>query len=431
MRDKANFYKLSKEEQEQLKEDGEICIDDNGNITSEGQRLKKYAEDLLPCAYGYLKNIEKDIRGKELPYVMSIEGDFGSGKTHFATRLCQYLRDYSIDTIYLNALEYDNIDPKLAILDVVSKNCKENNKPNQFSKLWQTFKSSTTVNGPLGICSTDLSKLHLKDEMQKIKEALQKSVKKNGRVVLITDELDRCDPRFCVNLLETIKHFFDLDGLFTILSFSDKALLATLSNTYGSDFIKNNSENYLTKFIDHRTKIYGIDNSSYSCMVSEFFQNNNCDISKEDLEEISVMFSGKKLSSRKTKICTERIISLINGIHDEKDLKLYSYIACRYDNDFEKITEMNCIDDDGSEANQLFSQRESRLERLKDGNNLEIAREFYITKYVYRGFYKNLRDGIRKCYQIICKDLGNAKKLTEIFLSDLFEKIDNISGHIR
>ena len=83
-------------------------------------------EDLLPCAYEYLKNIEKDINEKELPHVMSIEAGFGSGKTHFVTRLCQYLIDNKIHAVYFNAFDYDDMDPKLAILDAVSKSYEKN-----------------------------------------------------------------------------------------------------------------------------------------------------------------------------------------------------------------------------------------------------------------------------------------------------------------
>lgn len=453
MKDKSNFFKLSAEERKQLQEDGDVCIDDKGNIVEHGQKLQKYLEDLLPCAYGYLKNIEKDIKEKELPHVMSIEAGFGSGKTHFVTRLCQYLIDNGIKAVYFNAFEYDNMNPKLAILDVISKNHEKNTS---FNNLWQNLKNSISVNLNLGLggCLIDLANLHLKDELQKIKEALQKAIEENERMVLIIDELDRCDPRFCMNLLETIKHFFDLDGLFTILSFSDKALLAALSNTYGLDFIKNNSENYLTKFIDHRTKIYGTDNISYSKVVSKFFQDN--EVSKIDLERISIVFNGMKLSVREVKRCVERTISLMKSSYIGF-LELYAYIACRYDKDFEKIPPIEDVYDPYDEKErlekaeiyynlniynpcdekeQLFSKivdlwnsflskckYGSKNEKIRD-NCIKIAHEFCIIRYVNDGIgYKGLQDDIRDYYKIICKDSGNAKKLAEFFLSDLFEKI--------
>lgn len=446
MKDRSNFYKLPESEQKRLQEDSEVYIDNNGDIitSSDGERLKKYMEDLSSCAYGYLKNIEKDIREKELPYVMSIEAGFGSGKTHFVTRLCQYLRDNKITAVYLDAFEYDNIDPKLAILDAISKNCKKNNLLNE---LWKKITDLTDVNITkvdinLGIgCSIDLAKLRLKDEMQKIKEALQEDIKENGRMVLIIDELDRCDPRFCVNLLETIKHFFDLDGLFTILSFSDEALLAALSNTYGSDFIRNNSENYLTKFIDHRTKIYGTDNISYSMVVSKFFKDNDREVSKKDLQKISDIFRRMKLSVREVKRCVERIISLMKSPSGKDNLELCANVACRYDENFDKIKDMKYINDYDNEGNQAFSERSKQFENLLGNcmysprnNNIrnvcvEICREFGITKCIETGvgmFYSALQNDIRTYYQIICKDSGNAKKLSEIFLSDLFEKINSV-----
>ena len=436
MRDKANFFELSEAEQEQLQADGDVCIDNKGNIVTNGQKLKKYMEDLLPCAYEYLKNIEKDINEQELPHVMSIEAGFGSGKTHFVTRLCQYLRDNKIHAVYFNAFDYDDdMAPKLAILDAVSKSYEKNTV---FNNLWQNLKNSINVNVNFGLgCSIDLAKLHVKNEMQKIKETLQKTIKENERMVLIIDELDRCDPRFCVNLLEAIKHFFDLDGLFTILSFSDKALLAALSNTYGSDFIKNNSENYLTKFIDHRTKIYGTDNISYSMAVLKFFQDNNVEVSKEDLKNISTVFNRMKLSVREVKRCVERTISLTKSLSNRDDLELYAYIACRYDKDFDKIADMKYINDYDNEEGQLFSDRCKQFEDFcgnciysQSNKNIRnsrvnICREFCITKYINVGFYRMLRNNIRDYYQIICKDSGNAKKLAEIFLSELFEKINN------
>ena len=436
--DKSNFFKLAKSEREQLQDYGEICIDDNGNIVNDGHKLKKYMEDLLPCAYGYLKNIERDIKAKELPYVMSIEGGFGSGKTHFVTRLCQYLRDDGINAIYFNAFEYDNtIDPKLAILDAISKEHGENSLLNKLHQTFETLKKSISINC-MGT-SIDLAKLHLKDEIQKIKGELQ-NIRSNKRLVLIIDELDRCDPRFCVNLLEILKHFFDLDGLFTILSFSDQALLAALSNTYGSDFIKNNSENYLVKFIDHRTRIYEADNIGYSVAISKFFQDSSRKVDKEYLNEVSSVFSRMRLSLREVKRYVERIISLMESSSAGRNLKLYAYIACRCDKDFDKVANMKYIDDYDLKEELLFKKRYEQWEeflnnyhyRERQSNEniryayVEIDNEFYIERYIIDYIsYDILQNDIRSYYQVICKDSGNAKKLAEVFLSDLFEKIND------
>jgi chromosomal replication initiation ATPase DnaA len=59
---------------------------------------------------------------RELPYVMSIEGGFGSGKTYFITRFCEYIRDNGINTIYLNCESCDyKIDPIFHIVKEVMR----------------------------------------------------------------------------------------------------------------------------------------------------------------------------------------------------------------------------------------------------------------------------------------------------------------------
>lgn len=50
MRDNANFFELSEEEREQLQADGDVCIDDKGNIVENGQKLKKiYGRSVAVC----------------------------------------------------------------------------------------------------------------------------------------------------------------------------------------------------------------------------------------------------------------------------------------------------------------------------------------------------------------------------------------------
>ena len=47
MRDKANFFELSEAEQEQLQADGDVCIDNKGNIVTNGQTAFFFMADEL------------------------------------------------------------------------------------------------------------------------------------------------------------------------------------------------------------------------------------------------------------------------------------------------------------------------------------------------------------------------------------------------
>ncbi len=452
MRDVSNFYNLPQEERELLMQPGEVCINEEGNIVTKGEQLKKYMEELLPCAYGYLKSIIRDIERKELPYVISIEGGFGSGKTHFVTRLCQYIRDTGTKAIYFNAFEYDTIAPKIAILDAILKNEQMGTVERFFKKI--VDRVNVSMNIPFLGLSFSMSQngLYFKNEMDKIKALLKEEIKKNDKIVLILDELDRCDPRFALNLLETLKHFFDLDGLFIILTFCDKALLAALSNIYGEAFINSDSENYLTKFIDHRTKIYETDIDSYAIAVGNCFSENNCSMKKNQINSLSAVFYSNKLSIREVRRCIERIISLLKSRIVDYDLILYSYVCCRYDRDFTNIEATNYLQGNNKKERRIFSKRNEKfklflniLQNKAQSNQgsspqtttnqnlyesvLNISKKYHIENYLSSKpdmSFSLLRRDLCRYYKIICKDSGNARKLADIFLSDLYKEIEKI-----
>lgn len=66
------------------------------------------------------------------------------------------------------------------------------------------------------------------------------------RLVIIIDELDRCRPDFALSLLERIKHFFSVQGVFFVLSVNYSQLESSVSAVYGNSI---NAHNYLQKFV--------------------------------------------------------------------------------------------------------------------------------------------------------------------------------------
>lgn len=74
----------------------------------------------------------------------------------------------------------------------------------------------------------------------------------NGRLVVFIDELDRCKPKYAVEVLESIKHLFSVKGAVFILGIDRSQLLNSISGVYG---IKLDSEGYIRKFIDWDFKL--------------------------------------------------------------------------------------------------------------------------------------------------------------------------------
>ena len=65
-------------------------------------------------------------------------------------------------------------------------------------------------------------------------------------LVFMIDELDRCRPTFALDVLEKIKHIFDVPGVFFVAALNKNALAKTIESVYG---ITDGNE-YLSKFFD-------------------------------------------------------------------------------------------------------------------------------------------------------------------------------------
>ena len=83
-------------------------------------------------------------------------------------------------------------------------------------------------------------------EVEKTVEQLSSAGRKRTLVFLI-DELDRCRPTFAIEMLERIKHLFDLPNIIFVLSIDKTQLKASTAAVYG---IGIDAQEYLRRFID-------------------------------------------------------------------------------------------------------------------------------------------------------------------------------------
>ena len=67
-------------------------------------------------------------------------------------------------------------------------------------------------------------------------------------IVFFVDELDRCNPRYAVAILERIKHLFEIPNIIFVLAINKKELGNAIQGYYGSSKI--DSGEYLRRFID-------------------------------------------------------------------------------------------------------------------------------------------------------------------------------------
>ncbi len=208
-----------------------------------------------------------------------IDGDWGTGKTEFCHKLMNLMKQAdSHHLIYVDAFLADHSDePLLTVLSEVLKIIPEGDERNGFiQKALPTIRYGLKTIAKAGVShilrqdaadvidnfdkeilkiadkAVDASvesmlKDHVKaSESLKTLQSALKEIANKKPIVLFIDELDRCRPSFAVNLLEVIKHTFDVDGVQFVLVTNTQQLKASINHCYGDAV---DSQRYLDKFL--------------------------------------------------------------------------------------------------------------------------------------------------------------------------------------
>ena len=258
MKDIANIFKLPPDELERKK----------ANLWN----------DTAPEIVQFAKDLQEFIKKVDTPYVLGLDGGYGTGKTHFATRFCAQMHK-EIMTLYFSAWEKDYYNnPMLSFVEMITwlvKNEQETiqamNMPyakQALISLWQSVDLSIPFTPPACPISGKLNikKLLRKtddpilptDILQKAKYDLAEFIKRlpNHKLVLIVDDMDRCRPDIAVKTLEVIKHFFDIEGLIVIIPVGKERLTKYINAFYGLPTdSREDKEEYLQKFLNETIQI--------------------------------------------------------------------------------------------------------------------------------------------------------------------------------
>lgn len=232
-------------------------------------------------------------------FVLSINGEWGTGKSTFVKMWKADLELQGIKSIYFNAWENDFIsDPMVALLGELHK-ITTSTTQDLFSTILQTgsliatkaipslLKCATKqfFGGDLGEIAKEISAagsevfqkevLEYDQKQEKLisfRKILSDFIQKSNLdhpLIFIVDELDRCRPDYAVEVLERIKHFFSIKGIVFVLSIDKEQLCNSIRGHYGSDRI--NAEEYLRRFIDVEYQLPQPDINSYCKYLYEYF----------------------------------------------------------------------------------------------------------------------------------------------------------------
>lgn len=91
---------------------------------------------------------------------------------------------------------------------------------------------------------------------------------------ILIDELDRCRPTYAIEMLEQIKHLFDIDGVIFIIATDSAQLAHSISAVYGAEF---DARRYLLRFFN---RAFAFEPDDRLAFVQNLFATNGIDAQK-------------------------------------------------------------------------------------------------------------------------------------------------------
>ena len=236
---------------------------------------------------------------------MVIDGGWGTGKTEFCQKLIRLMQQQHPDyqPIYIDAFRSDlSGEPLLALLAEIIKSCTPEDTDGQQSERKRlTREISKLVKFGIKTGANALSHYFLKQSVDDLAEEFQqitsdeqeaknaaetvtdvaakitdytidatveallkeqieaeknletlkaclKELATDKPIILFIDELDRCRPDYAVDMLEVIKHVFDVKNVKVVLVTNTKQLRAAINHRYG---VEVDAQKYLDKFLKY------------------------------------------------------------------------------------------------------------------------------------------------------------------------------------
>lgn len=241
-----------------------------------------------------------EVKEEKDSFVLNVNAKWGYGKTFFLNLIKEELKSKNYEVVHFDAWENDfTKEPLLAFFSEINsslekylvafnqqdrpflKNIFKNSLPilvsvltkhltglssEQFQELLEdeenenkednteVEKDTKTTLSSIMSKTTELAlKEHntIKKSIQEFKDnmntllGLIKEAGKELPLFILIDELDRCRPNYAIELLENIKHIFNIPGIYFIIATNSKQLSHSINAIYGANF---SSQKYLKRF---------------------------------------------------------------------------------------------------------------------------------------------------------------------------------------
>ena len=283
------------------------------------------------------ENLTNLISSISQPFVLSINSPWGTGKTTFVKMWHQDLINKEYPCIYFSAWESDfEKDPLVALLgeleasittlvkDVDDKNRKKKlgEKLEDIIKkaapfiakgLVKKFTSSDEaseftekyVKNLIGTYEEQKNSLdEIRDTLKELVDILNEGRDDKLPLIFFIDELDRCRPTYAIELLERVKHLFNVPGIVFVLSIDIDQLSQSVKTIYGTGM---NANGYLRRFFDLGYNLKEPDPEKFCNLLIKKF-----DFAKNQKNRLAISFKDEIELVSDIQETAQRLIRLFN-----------------------------------------------------------------------------------------------------------------------
>lgn len=289
--------------------------------------------------------------------VISIEGKWGDGKTTFLEMWMNQLSntDFNFPVIYYNAFIHDyNEEPFISITKAIYTFLKNSSLEatkkkklkddliksskafikRHIEKIGNGIISDETLSNFFDDDSLETKIKNTREVLEEITDDLYLN-NRNKPLIFIIDELDRCRPNFCLEIIEKVKHIFGIPKIVWVLAINRQQVEESIKHVYGT---LTNTHLYLNKFINETIELppsrpkqlisfpqfngstFFIDQTHYERLYQKYFQLiYEFDIKfknelKSIIEALSILSHFLKPGIREVQKITNRTFKVLKGL---------------------------------------------------------------------------------------------------------------------
>ena len=252
-----------------------------GNVD---QPIQNKSEDSFGVE-NYVDGLCKFVTHCATPMTISIQGDWGSGKTSMMNMIKEIIKK-DVHTIWFNTWQYSqfNMQDELTISMLCSLLKELKVDEEQRKKYWDwgvkalklvAYKGTEKLTADMVDSNTveqlfENGGMDVAEQIKSLKEDVQKAVdnvlKKTGkkRVVIFVDDLDRLQPAKAVEILEVLKVFLDCNNCVYILAVDYEVVAQGIKQKFGDMVGEQKGKSFFDKIIQLPFKMpvaqYNIEN---------------------------------------------------------------------------------------------------------------------------------------------------------------------------